>query len=590
MIQRRHISDASLKIRLLACAAEDIQEPLSRIARPFHCSGIVISALLACVCMAAAAQPSPRPVEPALMRQLNRAIGLAESGDKKKALVLANALVDEYPDSVPAVKLQGMLLEEVGRSVEASQSYGRALQLAPNDPDLLLKLGTYLLAVREYDQAINLLLRHLKILPRDGDAVFYLSQAYHLNKQDDLALKMIRECIKIEPGNPQVWQKYGELLCSSADSEAGLKSLLKAQQLDPELEQIDFDIGVAHYYRMDFPNAAKYAAKAALRQPKNLKVLALLASAEENLSQWQDSQSAFERILEIEKDDVRSLLGLGHCKLERKQYQAAIDVLQHLLQIDPSQIEAHYYLSRAYARLGNTIEAQHQAELHHLMEQLSFAPPELGNEGNEAIWNRARQLLTEHREEEALRLFQNSSNGPSASPGDSYVFVGSLYLATGDANDALRNLHRALEIDPTVRGAHTYAGTVALQLGELDIAEKEFAAELAIDPNYLPAMAELGEVRYRQQRWADAADLLFRSKTKVSSLLYMLCDSYFHLGKMQEAELTIEVLAAYAHNDPETMRGLVDLANRIGDSALTQRLTMNPDPKSTPLIAPSQSR
>ena len=86
------------------------------------------------------------------------------------------------------------------------------------------------------------------------------------------------------------------------------------------------------------------------------------------------------------------------------------------------------------------------------------------------------------------------------------MFVGSLYLAAGDANDALRNLHRALEIDPTVRGAHTYAGMVAFQQGELDTAEKEFAAELANDPNYLPAIAELGEVRYRQQRWTDAAD------------------------------------------------------------------------------------
>jgi tetratricopeptide (TPR) repeat protein len=540
--------------------------------------------------MAAAAQPSPRPVEPALMRQLNRAIGLAESGDKKKALVLANALVDEYPDSVPAVKLQGMLLEEVGRSVEASQSYGRALQLAPNDPDLLLKLGTYRLAVREYDQAINLLLRHLKILPRDGDAVFYLSQAYHLNKHDDLALKMIRECIKIEPGNPQVWQKYGELLCNSAESEAGLKSLLKAQQLNPELEQIDFDIGVAHYYRMDFPNAAKYAAKAALRQPKNLKVLALLASAEENLSQWRDAESAFGRILAIEKNDISSLLGLGHCQLELRQYQTAIDTLQHVLQLDPSEELAHYYLSRAFGALGKTAEAQHEAELHQMMKQLSLAPPALGSEGKEVTWKQARQLLVEHREGEALKLFQESSNGSSASAGDSYVFVGSLYISMGDTRDGLRNLHRALEIEPTVRGAHTYAGMVVLQEGDLDTAEKEFAAELANDPNYLPAAAELGEVRYRQQRWADAADLLFRSKTRIPTLLYMLCDSYFHLGKIQEAKLTAEVLAAYASNDGETMRGLIDLISRNGESTLAGRLSANRDPKATPLTAPSQSQ
>jgi len=590
MIQRGHILGASLKMRSLACFAEDSQDPLSRIARQALCSGIVLSAMLACVLGAAEAQTSPRPVEPSLAKQLSRAIGLAESGEKNQALSLANTLVEEYPDSVPALKLQGMLLEKTGRREEASHSFARALELSPNDPELLLQLGTDRLAAGAYDEAIQLLLRHMNVLPRDGDAAFYLAQAYHLNKQDDLALKTIRECLKIEPGSAQVWQKYGELLCSSGDSEAGLKSLMKAQQLDRELEQIDFDIGIAHYYRKDFPNAARYAAKAALRQPRNPKVLALLASAEENLSQWQDAQSAFERILAIEKDDSTSLLGLGHCKLERKQYQGAIDVLQHLLQIDPSEMEAHYYLSRAYGGLGNNSEAQHQAELHHLMEQLSFAPPELGTEGNEANWIQARKLLAEHREDEALRLFQNSSQGPSASPGDSYVFVGSLYLATGDVNDAQRNLERALEIDPKVRGAHTYAGIVALQQGELDTAEKEFAAELANDPNYLPAIAELGEVRYRQQKWTDAADLLFKSKTRVPAQLYMLCDSYFHLGKAQEAKLTAEILAAYLRNDRAAMRGLIDLVRRNGEFDLAEKFSARPDPQSTPLIAPSRSQ
>jgi Flp pilus assembly protein TadD len=129
---------------------------------------------------------------------------MAESGDKKQALVLANSLVEKYPDSVPALKLQAALLEESEREVEASRVYEHALQLAPNDPDLLLKLGTNRLAAGDYNQAIKLLLRHLNVLPRDGDAAFYLAQAYHLNKEDDLALKTIRECVKIEPGNAQI--------------------------------------------------------------------------------------------------------------------------------------------------------------------------------------------------------------------------------------------------------------------------------------------------------------------------------------------------------------------------------------------------
>jgi len=128
---------------------------------------------------------------------LNRAISIAEHGDTQQALVLADALLEKHPDFVPALKLRGLLLEEAGRGAEAAQAYEKALQIMPNDPGLLFKFGVNRLAVGDNDQAIHLFLRHLSILPRDGDALFYLAQAYHLNGQDDLALKAARESVKV---------------------------------------------------------------------------------------------------------------------------------------------------------------------------------------------------------------------------------------------------------------------------------------------------------------------------------------------------------------------------------------------------------
>ena len=85
-------------------------------------------------------------------------------------------------------------------------------------------------------------------------------------------------------------------------------------------------------------------------------------------------------------------------------------------------------------------------------------------------------------------------------------------------------------------------------------------------------MAELGEVRYRQRKWSEAADLFVRSKTTIPRLLYMLCDSYFHRDEISSANLTAESLAAYARSEPEIMQGLLELLNRNGQSELAQRL------------------
>jgi tetratricopeptide (TPR) repeat protein len=207
--------------------------------------------------------------------------------------------------------------------------------------------------------------------------------------------------------------------------------------------------------------------------------------------------------------------------------------------------------------------------------QLTFVDPKETDQRESSIKAQAQQLLAGHREEEALQLYQRHFHGTSATAADSYVFVGKLYLFMGKTEDGLRCLHQALKMQPTVRGAHTYEGILALKLGDLSRAENEFKTELANDPNYQMAIAELGEVRYHQERWAEAAEQLTKSRTMTPELLYMLCDADFRLGKVADANLTAETAAAYSRNSPEVMRGLIELLVRNGQSDLARRLSAN---------------
>jgi tetratricopeptide (TPR) repeat protein len=510
------------------------------------------------------------------MQQLHQALSLAEHGDKQGAMNLVARLLNQHPDFEPAIKLKGMLLEEAGRSSEAAAAYEEALKLAPNDADVLLKTGIYKLAAGQKEEAIRLLEHCIRILPGDGDAEYYLAEAYHLNGQDDLALRAIRLSLKAEPDNPSVWQKYGELLCRTGDCEAGLKWLLKAQHADATLPRIDYDVAAADYKLMDLPGAAQYAARAVQAEPSDLTALRLLATTDVKLAKWQEGKHAFERLLAFKADDVDSLLGLGQCELELKSYPAAVEKLQLALQLDPTRLLAHFYLSRAFAAMGRTEDAQHEAALHQLMmEQMTFVRSVESDEREGPIKAQARQLLAEHREADALQFYREHFKGTAATPGDAYVFVGKLYLFMGDTEDGLRNLRHALEIQPTVRGAHTYEGILALKVGDLKAAESAFQAELRNDPNYQLAIAEMGEVRYHQGRWSDAAEQLAKSRTMTPELLYMLCDSYFHAGKVSDADLTAETAAAYGRNNPQVMKELIDLLQRNGQTELAQRLSAN---------------
>jgi len=541
---------------------------------------LLLAALFAVAGSAVRAQKTSRPAESPLTRQVQQALSLDEHGDRQGAMNSVLRLLEQHPDFEPAIKLKGMLLEEAGRTSEAEAAFEEALNLAPNDADVLLEVGKYKLTEGQKEDAIKLLQHCTRILPGDGDAQYYLAQAYHLNRQNDLALHAIRLSLKAEPDNAAVWQKYGELLCITEDCDGGLKWLLKAQHSDATLPRIDYDIALTDSKLMNLAGAAQYAARAVESQPNDVPALQLLASVDVKLAKWQEAKQAFERILTFKADDVDSLFGLGQCELELKNYPAAVDKLQLVLRLAPTRLLAHYYLSRAYVGMGRTADAEHEAALHQLMmEQMTFVRS-VESEGSESpIQAQAQQLLAGHHEEDALRLYRQRFKGTAATLADAYVFVGKLYLIMGSKEDGLRCLHHALEIQPTVRGAHTYEGILALKEGDLGRAENEFKAELAIDPNYQTAIAEVGEVRYHQGRWSDAAEQLAKSRTMTPELLYMLCDSYFHMGKVSDADLTAETVEAYGRSNPELMKDLIDLLVHNGQTELAQRLSANLEPK-----------
>lgn len=519
----------------------------------------------------AATGPTSAPIE-----QLHQALNLAEHGDAAGAMRIAQRLLGQNPKFEPAMKLKGMLLEQSGRNEEAIVVYEQALKLVPNDIDLLLKDGLYKLSIGQKQEALDLLVRAAKARPGDGEIEYYLAQAYHLNGQDELALQAIRKSLKADPYNASIKQKYGELLCSTGNNQEGLHWLAEAKQGESRLPHIDFEIGAADYRLMDLRGAAENLSRATEVDPRDVNALAMLAATETKLAEWAAAKDSFTRLLSQRPEDVDSLLGLGQCQLELKDYSNAAQTLQSVLHLDPTKLLAHFYLSRAYAGMQNSAAAAHEAALHHLMmEQMSFVRSVETEQREDAIRREARDLLEEHREDDALGLYQKHFKETQATPADAYVFVGKTYLFMGQIENGVRCLHHALELDSRVRGAHTYEGMLALKDGNFSQAENEFKAELANDPGYQMAIAEMGEVRYRQENWPEAADWLNRSKTMTPELLYMLADSDFHLGDTENADLVAETAAAYGRNNPRLLRDLEALLVKNGQGELARKLGSN---------------
>jgi tetratricopeptide (TPR) repeat protein len=506
----------------------------------------------------------------------SQAIQSAKAGDLDRSIQLIDAILKKQPNYAPALKLQGIVLEQQGRPEEAALSFKRALKLTPDNPDLLYRLGVHELFAGDYPQAITLLKKHLRLRPRDGDALYYLAQAYHQTGDNSLALSSIRQSVQIDAGNPSVLQKYGELLSSSDRDDEALEWLVKARHADATLDRIDYDLAVANLNSMKFNEALGFAEKIVKANPANPVYHALLGAIELKLSMWSDAATEFQRILAEKSDDPAALLGLGQCQLELHDYPTSAKTLQQLIAIDPTQISAHFFLSRAYEALNNSEAAEQESELHdNLMQRASFTRSSARAETEEekSIRRHAIELLQSDKEDQAITLLQQKSPSIFPTRESALVTVAQMYLTLRNAQEATRLVKLALQANPKTRGAHTLLGVEAMQSNDLATARFEFNAELKNDPNYAIAIAELGEVRYREQRWAEAVELFEKSKTSVPPFLYMLCDSYFRLGKPRDAKVTAEALASFSKNDPAMMQALGALLTRNQEHDLAERLT-----------------
>jgi tetratricopeptide (TPR) repeat protein len=512
------------------------------------CAGLLLAWCVFSVPSFAAQAQSGAPAA----AELEEALAQARSHHAADALATATRLTDAHPEYAQGWKLKGSLLEDAGQTAQAETCYERGLQLSPADTDLLFKVGAYRLQTGNAAQAKVLLERAAALAPTDADTLFYLAQAYHLDGEDEKALSTMRHCVELDRNNALALETYGALLASTGDSAAGLVQLQAAAQLDPTLDRLDYDFAYANLHSENLDVALHYVEQAARKHPEDQRTLALLAEVSVRLGRWSQARQAFSALLVKHPDDRDTLLGLGQCELSLKDYAESVKTLQHLLQVDPANALAHFYLARDYTALGRPADAAHETELHRqFLQRAGSLIPEDERQVERATLLEARGLLQAGKEEQAVALFRTPAKGHTVTPGMPDMLVGVSYLYMGRAEDARRMLRRSLAIEPAVRQAHTYLGVLALREGDLAEAEQQFTAELAIDARSKLATAELGEVRYRQGRWDEAVDQLVRSHTVDPRLLCLLSDAYYRLGRTHEGDLTAELAASYAKDQPE---------------------------------------
>jgi tetratricopeptide (TPR) repeat protein len=153
------------------------------------------------------------------------------AGRAAEALALVSAALERHGDA-EAFNIQGLILDTLGRALEALVSLDSALALEPNNAEawnnrgnVLQKLGRTDEALQSLDKAVALAPAHAQGWNNHGVALRQLGRF-------DTALDSMARSLEIEPRNPHAWNNHGLMLHALNRLDEALTSYDRATALD----------------------------------------------------------------------------------------------------------------------------------------------------------------------------------------------------------------------------------------------------------------------------------------------------------------------------------------------------------------------
>jgi len=282
--------------------------------------------------------------------------------------------------------------------------------------------------------------------------------------------------------------------------------------------------------------------------------------------------------------DVRSNLGAAYSGLG--QYEAAIQEYKQALAADPRNQPVRFNLAMAYYKAAWFNEAATE------LENFIAAAPAGPQTANARIiladcqvktgdYKKVIEALTPIAESDPTnravayllgsaligegqldkgqaiidRVFREDDSA------EAHLLMGSILLLADDAQRALKEVERALELNPKVPSVHAWYGRILMRLGDTEKAKDAFRTELAANPNDFDANLYLG-VLLRQDKLADeAAGYLKRAvqlRPREQYAHYHLAAVYAMAGKPAQA---LPLLEGVLKEHPDFVEARVLLAS-----------------------------
>jgi tetratricopeptide (TPR) repeat protein len=369
-----------------------------------------------------------------------RAEKLAGEGRFEEAIVEYQIAIRQNPKDEAAHFGLALAQSQVGRTLEASQSYLEALKIKPGLWEAELNLGILLMGEKDWNPALVHFERARELNPRSFPAIFYAAKAQGALEKFDQAESLFLSALNLALGPGEKFQVYtalAALYMKQKDYPKAEQNFLEARKFQSGIEKVDLDLAVLYVQWGQREKALPLLQDLAESEPKDVDVQELLGKLFLEKKDFQSAVQALEVALRLQTDPYRKrdlALNLAGAYQELGKTDDAIRLTKELAE-GSSDPELHFKLGTLYL---------HKRELDASIREF-LRTIQLRRDFSEAYSNLGSALMLQEKYPEAVGAFLRFKEFKPEVAG-TYFYLGIAYDKLNDYPNAILNYRTFLQL------------------------------------------------------------------------------------------------------------------------------------------------
>lgn len=289
---------------------------------------------------------------------------LLKEGNAQQAISLLLPLAGKQP-AVPGVERRlGKAYYQTRDLPLAIQHLSDALKESPEDWESVQLLAIANFGTGQLQQAAVLLAQVIPHLPEGrADAQHLLGICYLRLQEVEKARGAFAEMFSVPVDSAMAYFLLGKMMVGQHMEELAAPQLQKALELDQSLAMAHFILGEIDLARGEDSAALSEFQNELKVNPSVWLVYWRLGDTYMKLQRYDEAEQALKQALWLNDSFTGGYLMLGEIELQKGEPDLARDFLVRAVKLDPQNEYAHFFLGRAYQKLGRLEEARQEFEI-----------------------------------------------------------------------------------------------------------------------------------------------------------------------------------------------------------------------------------